>query len=170
MGRAASWLAELKHLTVLYFAAGLSLIPWGAAYAFALTRGWNSAIVGFALLAGGLLTASLAWNRLDRLLLDRLKKSAQEISIMAPPGTGKTMLVLTYLGQSEITVRVTTVTRSEASVLFLGSTAPGTYVAARTVTVLGARPACHATGKALTPSGTAAPALTRYARALVLQH
>src|SRR5712692_729119 len=75
----ASWLRDVRDLTLLYIAAGLSFAPWGVAYAFAVAWGWGSPVLALILLAGGALTALAVWNRLERVQ----KKSRQKVQSLA---------------------------------------------------------------------------------------
>ena len=85
-----SWLRDVRALTLLYIAAGLSFAPWGVAYALAAVRGWRSPVLALILLAGGVLTALAVWNRLEYLQ----KKSRRNVQVV--PATGEIVLVMLH--------------------------------------------------------------------------
>ncbi len=68
----ASWLRDVRKLTLLYVVAGLALAPWGTVYALLrVWAGWTHPVVGLILLACGAVTAAGVWRRLERLLAER---------------------------------------------------------------------------------------------------
>lgn len=64
-----SWLRDVKKLTVLYLAAGLAFVPWGAVYAvLRLWGGWTHRALALGFLACGTVTALLVWQHVEKRL------------------------------------------------------------------------------------------------------
>ena len=60
------WLRNVRDLTLLYVVAGLSLVPWGVAYAVVrVWVGWEHPLVTLPFLGCGALTATVVWRRLE---------------------------------------------------------------------------------------------------------
>ena len=72
MDRTGSWLHDVRDLTLLYVAAGLSFAPWGAAYAVVrVWAGWQHPLATLAFLACGAVTATVVWRRVEAALGER---------------------------------------------------------------------------------------------------
>ena len=67
MERTALWLRSVCRLTLLYLVAGLLFAPWGVVYASLRTYHVQThPLVTLVLLGCGLLTALVAWRRVER--------------------------------------------------------------------------------------------------------
>lgn len=61
---------EVSRLFLLYLAAGIALVPWGALYGVAELAGRDHWLVACVLLIGGLISAEAVWKRLEAYLSD----------------------------------------------------------------------------------------------------